>query len=111
MSEELWTEVHNTVHEAANKQSQRKRKAKRQSGYLRRLYKLRKNKEKRKARERAKGTSSKSTEFQRTAGRDKKAFFNEDCLVTEENKKKGKPRDLFRKTGNLKEAFCTKMGK
>ena len=39
VSEELWTEVHNTVHEAANKQSQRKRKAKRQSGYLKRLCK------------------------------------------------------------------------
>ena len=37
--EELWTEVCNIVKEAANKPSQRKRKARRQSGYLRRLYK------------------------------------------------------------------------
>ena len=55
------------------KQSQRKRKARRQSGYLRRLYKLQKDKEKQKARERGKVTSNKNTESQRTAGRDKKA--------------------------------------
>ena len=35
--EELLTEVHNIVQEVANKPSQRKRKARRQSGYLRRL--------------------------------------------------------------------------
>ena len=93
------------------KQFQRKRKAKRQSGYLRRLYKFQKNKAKQKARERGKGTSNTSTEFQRTAGRDKKAFLNEDCLIIEENKRRGKTKDLFRKTGNLKGAFCPKMGK
>ena len=42
--------------------------------------------------------------------RDKKAFSNEDCLITEENKKRGKTRDLFRKTGNTKGAFYPKMG-
>ena len=70
---------------------------------------MQKNKEKQKARERGKGTSNKNTELQRTAGRDKKAFFTEDCLATEENNKRGKTRDLFRKTGNLKRAFCPKM--
>ena len=37
--EELWTEVHNTVEEAAHKTIPQKRKARRQSGYLRRPYK------------------------------------------------------------------------
>ena len=37
------------------------------------------------------------------------AFFNEQCL-TEENNKRGKTRDLFRKTGNIKGAFCPKIG-
>ena len=37
--EELWTEVHNIAQEAVNKLSQRKRKAWRQSGCRRRLYK------------------------------------------------------------------------
>ena len=34
--EELWWEIHNIVQEAGNKTIQRKRKARRQSGYLRR---------------------------------------------------------------------------
>ena len=36
-------------------------------------------------------------EFQRTARKDTKAFFNEQCLIIEENNKRGKTRDLFRK--------------
>ena len=39
VTEELWTEVHDTVQEAVIKTIQRKRNAKRQSGCLRRLYK------------------------------------------------------------------------
>ena len=48
-------------------------------------------------------------QFQRTAGRDKKAFFNEQCLIIEENNKREKTRDLFRKIGNIKRAFRPKM--
>ena len=40
--EELCTQVHNIVQEAENEPSQRKRKTKRQSGCLRRPYKLKK---------------------------------------------------------------------
>ena len=51
-----------------------------------------------------------NADFQRIARRDKKAFFNEWCLIIEENSKRGKPRDLFRKIGNIKGAFRPKMG-
>ena len=51
-----------------------------------------------------------NAEFQRIPRRDKKAFFNEQCLITEENNKRGKTRDLFRKISNIKAAFCLKMG-
>ena len=37
--EELWVEAHNTVQEAVKKTFPKKRKARRSSGYLRRLYK------------------------------------------------------------------------
>ena len=50
-----------------------------------------------------------NAEFQRTARRDKKAFFNEQCLILEENNKRGKIRDLFRKTGNIKGTCLLKM--
>ena len=48
--------------------------------------------------------------FQRTARRDKKAFFNKQCTKLEENNRKGKTRDLFRKIGDIKGLFCPKMG-
>ena len=50
-----------------------------------------------------------NAEFHSIAGRDKKAFFNEQCVIIEENSKKGKSRDPFRKTGNIKGVFCPKM--
>ena len=51
-----------------------------------------------------------NAEFQRTVKRDKKAFFNEQCLKIEENNRRGKTRDLFRKIGNTEGTFCPKMG-
>ena len=51
-----------------------------------------------------------NAKFQRMARRDKKVFFNEQCSITEENNKRGKTRDLFRKTGNIKGTFHPKMG-
>ena len=51
-----------------------------------------------------------NTEFQRIARRDKKALFNEQSLIIEENNKRGKSRNLMRKTGNIKGIFNPKMG-
>ena len=42
-----------------------------------------------------------NAEFQRIARRDKKAFFNEQCLIIEEDNKRGKTRELFRKIENI----------
>ena len=49
-------------------------------------------------------------EFQKTAKRDKKAFFSEQCITLEENNRRGNARDLFRKIGNIKGTSCPKMG-
>ena len=38
-----------------------------------------------------------NAEFQRTARRDKKAFLSDQCKETEENNRKGKTRDFFKK--------------
>ena len=51
-----------------------------------------------------------NAEFQRIARRDKKAFFNDQCLKIEENNRRGKTRDLFRKIGNIKGTFFPKKG-
>ena len=51
-----------------------------------------------------------NTEFQRTARRDKKAFLSEQCKETEENKRMGKTRDLFKKIRDTKGTFHVKIG-
>ena len=50
-----------------------------------------------------------NADFQRTAQREK-AFVNEQCIKLEENNRRGKTRDLFRKTRDIKGTFCPKMG-
>ena len=51
-----------------------------------------------------------NTEFQRTARRDKKAFFSNQCKEIEENNRMGKTRDLFKKIRDTKGTFHAKMG-
>ena len=64
----------------------------------------------------AKGTGEKerythlNTEFQRTARRDKEAFFSDQCKEKDESNRMGKTRDLFRKIRDTKGKFQSKMG-
>ena len=51
-----------------------------------------------------------NAESWRIARRDKKAFFNDQCKKIEENNRRGKTRDLFKKIGNIKGTFHPKMG-
>ena len=50
-----------------------------------------------------------NADFPRTVQRDK-AFFSEQCIKLGEDNRRGKTRDLFRKTGDTKGTFCPKMG-
>ena len=51
-----------------------------------------------------------SAEFPRISRRDKKAFLSEQCKETEENKRMGKSRDLFKKIRDTKGTCHAKMG-
>ena len=51
-----------------------------------------------------------NAEFQRLAGRDKKAFLNDQCKEIEENNRMGKTRDLFKKIRGTRGTFHAKMG-
>ena len=51
-----------------------------------------------------------NVELQRIAIRAKKAFFNEQCKEIEENNRMEKTRDLFKKTGDIKQTFHARMG-
>jgi len=46
-----------------------------------------------------------NAEFQRIAGRDKKAFLRDKCKEIEENNSLGKTRDLFKKIRDTKGTF------
>ena len=51
-----------------------------------------------------------NAEFQRTARRDKKAFFSDQCKEIEEKNRMGKTRDVFKKIRDTKGTFHAKMG-
>ena len=50
-----------------------------------------------------------NAEFQKIAGRDKKAILSEQCKEIEENSRVGKTRDLFKKIGAIKGTFLGRM--
>ena len=51
-----------------------------------------------------------NSEFKRTAQRDKRTLFKEQCIKLEENNRRGKMRDLFRKIGDIKGTLHPKVG-
>ena len=51
-----------------------------------------------------------NAEFQRSARRDKKAFFSDQCKEIDENNRMGKTRNLFKKIRDTKGIFHAKMG-
>ena len=50
-----------------------------------------------------------NAEFQRIARRDKKAFLSDQCKEIEENNRRGKTRDLFKKIRDIEGTFHAKM--
>ena len=51
-----------------------------------------------------------NAEFQRIARRDKTSFLSDQCKEIEDSNRMGKTRDLFKKIGDTKGTFHTKMG-
>ena len=50
-----------------------------------------------------------NAEYQRIGRRGKKAFLSDQCKEIEENNRRGKTRDLFKKIGDTKRTFHAKM--
>ena len=50
-----------------------------------------------------------NAEFKRISKRDKKAFLSEQCKEIEENNRRGKTRDLFKKIRDIEGTFHAKM--
>ena len=95
--EELWAEVSNIIEEIPKKKKSKKAKWS-SEGALQIAEERREEKTKG---ERNRYTHL-NTDFQRIARKDKKVFVNEQCKETEENIRRGKTRDPFRKyQGNI----------
>ena len=109
MPEELWTEVHSIVQEVVIKTIPKRKKCKKAKWLPEDVLQIAEKRE-------AKGKGEKerdnhlNAEFQRTAGRYKKAFLSDQCKEIEENNRMGKTRDLFKKIRGTKGAFHAKMG-
>ena len=107
--EELWTEVCNTVQEVMTKTIPKKRKCKKARWLSEEALQTAKKREAKSKGERERYTQM-NAELQKTASRDKKAFLSDQCKEREENNRMGKTRDLFKKIGDTKGTFQTKMG-
>ena len=110
MTNELWNEVLDIVQETGIKTIPMEKKCKKAKWLSREAVQIavKRRKVKRKGeKERYKHLNA---EFQRIARRDKKAFFSDQCKEIEENNRKGKTRDLFKKIRDTKGTFHAKMG-
>ena len=108
--EELWTEVHDIVQEAVIKTIPKKKKCKKAKWLSEEALQIAEK------RREAKGKGEKeryihlNAEFQRIAGRDKKAFLSDQCKEIEENNRMGKTREIFKKIRDTKGTFHAKVG-
>ncbi|XP_062826436.1 uncharacterized protein LOC134296169 [Anolis carolinensis] len=108
--EELWTEIHNIVQEAATKYVPKKKKTKKAKWLSAETL------EEAQERRKAKGNGDRgryaqlNAQFQRLARRDKELFLNKQCMEVEEDNRIGRKRDLFQKIRNMGGKFQAKMG-
>ena len=107
--EELWTEVRKTVQEAVTKTIPKEKKCKKAKWLSNEALQIAEKRREAKGKGEEGSYKQLNAEFQRIARRDKKAYLNEQCKEIEENNRKGKTRDLFKKIGAIKEAFHARM--
>ena len=88
--EELWTEACNTVQETVNKTIPKKKKIKKAKWLSEEALQIAKERREVKSKGERETYTQLNTEFQRLAGRDKKAFFNEQCKEVRGKQQKGK---------------------
>ena len=106
--EELWMEVHDTVHETGIKTIPKKKKCKKAKWLSEGPLKIAEK------RREAKGEGEKeryihlNAEFQRIARRDKKAFLSDQCKEIEEKNRMGKTRELLKKIRDTNRKFNAK---
>ena len=110
MPEELWTEIHDIVQETGIKIIPKKKKCKKAKWLSEEALQIAVRRKEAKSKGEKERYKHLNAEFQRIARRDKKAFLSDQCKEIEENNRKGKTRDLFKKIRDAKGTFHAKMG-
>ena len=110
MPDELWTEVHDIVHETRIKTIPKKKKCKKVKWLSDEALQIALKRREVKSRGKKERYSHLNTELQKIARRDKKAFFRDQCKEIEENNRMGKTRDLLKKIRDTKGTFHSKIG-
>ena len=112
MPDELWTEVRDIVQETGIKTIPMEKKCKKAKWLSEEALQIAVKRRKVKGKGEKERYTHLNAEFQRIArrDRDKKAFFSDQCKVTEENNRMGKTRDIFKKIRDTKGTFHAKMG-
>jgi len=103
-------EICDIVQEAVIKTIHKKKKCKKAKWLSEEALQTTWKEEKQKTKEKKERYTHLNTEFQRISRRDRKVVLSEQCKETEENNRKGKHRDLFKKIRNTKGTFHAKMG-
>ena len=109
VSDELWTEVCDTVQEAMMNSILKKKKCKKAKWLSDEALQIAGKKGEGKSKGEKERYSHLNEEFQRIARRDKKAFLSDQCKEIDENNRMGKTRDLCKKIRNIKGIFHVKM--
>ena len=110
MPEELWMEVHDIVQQAVIMIIPKEKKCKKAKWLSDKALQIAEKRREAKGKGKQERYTHLNGEFQRIARRNKKAFLSDQCKEIEENNRKGKTRDLFKKIRDTKEIFHAKMG-
>ena len=102
-------EVHNIVQESANKTIPKKKNSKKAKWLSEEALQIARERREVKSKGERERCMKLNADFQKTVPRGKNAFFNEQCINLEENNRRGKTRDLFRKIGDIKGTFGSNM--
>ena len=110
MPDELWNEVGDTVQETGIKTIPMEKKCKKAKWLSGEALQIAVKRREVKSKGENKRYKHLNSESQRTARRDKKAFFSDQCKEIEENNRMEKTKDLFKKMRDNKGPFHAKMG-
>ena len=107
MPDELWTEVHDIVQDTRITNISKKKKCKKEKLLSEEALQIVVKRGVVKTKGEKERCTHLNAKFRRTASRDKKAFLSDQCKETEENKRTGKTRNLFKKIRDTKATFHT----